>query len=275
MTTVLLAGCGNMGFAMLKGWLDSGAIAPEAVMVVEPNEALRARAASLGVRTADAAAAFERDAVDLLVIAVKPQVLEAALPAYRGFVSRGATVLTVAAGAPIKTYERLLGENAPVIRTIPNTPAAIGAGMIGWVANSHVLPGVNAFARRLLEANGVIDEVADEAMIDVVTAVSGSGPAYLFHFIEALAAAAQAAGMTAEQAMLHARQTIFGAAKLAEASSEDAAQLRKNVTSPNGTTFAALQVMMGEGLPAGGPLTQMMVKAVAAAKARAEELGRG
>jgi pyrroline-5-carboxylate reductase len=269
MNTILLAGCGNMGFAMLKGWLDKHAALPTHVFVVEPNEALRARAAGLGVHVADNAGAFIGRKIDLLVIALKPQMLEQALPDYKSFTDAGATLITVAAGAPVSLYTRILGQ-IPVIRTMPNTPAAIGAGMIGMFSNKMVSGQAKAFAQTLLEANGVVDELNEEAMIDVVTAVSGSGPAYLFHFIECMAAAAEAAGMGKEQAMIYARQTVFGAAKLAEQASEDAAQLRVNVTSPKGTTYAALQVLMGE-----NRLENLMVDAVAAAKARAEELGRG
>jgi pyrroline-5-carboxylate reductase len=269
MRTILLAGCGNMGFAMLKGWLDKNVVASKEVMVVEPNAALRSRAARLGVQVAESADRFVGRKVDLLMIALKPQVLTDALPNYRSFTDAGATLITVAAGAPIALYERILGK-IPVIRTMPNTPAAIGAGMIGMFSNERVLHVSKAFARTLLEANGVVDELSDEAMIDTVTAVSGSGPAYLFHFIECMAAAAEAAGMGKDQAMIYARQTVFGAAKLAEQATEDASQLRVNVTSPKGTTYAALQVLMG-----GKRLENLMIEAVAAAKARAEELGRG
>jgi pyrroline-5-carboxylate reductase len=270
MKTILLAGCGNMGFAMLKGWLDKGAAMPKDVMVVEPNDALRARAEELGVHVAGSAAQFTGRRVDLLMIALKPQVLEQALPDYRHFTNEGATLITVAAGAPIALYNRILGDQVPVIRTMPNTPAAIGAGMIGMFSNGQVSTEAKAFAKSLLSANGVVDELHDESMIDTVTAVSGSGPAYLFYFIECMAAAAEAAGMGKNQAMIYARQTIFGAAKLAEQAAEDASQLRVNVTSPKGTTYAALQVLMGD-----KRLENLMVEAVAAAKARAGELGRG
>ena len=274
MKTILLAGCGNMGFAMLKGWLDKGAAVPHDVFVVEPNETLRNRAAGLGVQVAAGVEAFISTKIDLLMIALKPQVLEAALPSYRSFTDNGATLITVAAGAPIALYNRILGSAVPVIRTMPNTPAAIGAGMIGMVSNAYVSDAARSFSRNLLESNGVVDELDNEAMIDVVTAVSGSGPAYLFHFIECMAVAAEAAGMNKAQATLYARQTVFGAAKLAEQASEDAAQLRVNVTSPKGTTYAALQVLMGDNLDGEKRLENLMVEAVAAAKARAEELGR-
>ena len=259
-----------MGFAMLKGWLDKGAVAPKHVMVVEPNEALRTRASGLSVHVAETAGVFAGHEIDLLMIALKPQMLEAALPDYRSFTLAGATLITVAAGAPIALYNRILGNDVPVIRTMPNTPAAIGAGMIGMFSNGHVSVEAKAFAKNLLEANGVVDELDNEAMIDTVTAVSGSGPAYLFHFIECMAAAAEAAGMGKEQAMIYARQTVFGSAKLAEQANEDAAQLRVNVTSPKGTTYAALQVLMGE-----KRLENLMIEAVGAAKARAQELGQG
>ncbi len=270
MKTILLAGCGNMGFAMLKGWLDKGAASPKDIMVAEPNETLQNRAASLGVDVAAEATAFVSRPVDLLMIALKPQMLESALPDYRVFTNAGATLITVAAGAPIALYTGLMGEQVPVIRTMPNTPASIGMGMIGMFANGHVSVSAKKFAINLLEANGVVDELHDEAMIDIVTAVSGSGPAYLFYFIECLAEAAKAAGMGEHQAMIYARQTVFGAAKLAEQATEDAAQLRVNVTSPKGTTYAALQVLMGD-----KRLENLMIEAVNAAKVRAQELGRG
>jgi pyrroline-5-carboxylate reductase len=275
MKTILLAGCGNMGFAMLQGWLAKGAAEASNIAVVEPNEALRDRAAATGAAVGDAPSAFAGQQFDIVLVALKPQILSEALPAYKPYTDQGAAVLTVAAGAPIALYQRIFGADTPVIRTIPNTPAAVGAGMTGLYASPNVSKAAKDFAMRLLEANGVVDELSNEAMIDVATAVSGSGPAYVFHFIEALAGAAEAAGMSKDQAMIYARQTVIGAARLAEHSSEDAGQLRRNVTSPKGTTYAALQVMMGPDLAEGGPMEQLITKAVAAAKARAEELGRG
>ena len=264
---ILIVGCGNMGFAMLKGWVDQNAIAASDVKVVEPNEALRARVETLGIKTAVSHEAFSDAPFTLIMIAVKPQMLELVLPDYQAFCAQGATILTVAAGAPIALYQRILGAETPVIRVMPNTPAAIGKGMIATFASPQVTDAVQNFAHHLLSANGVVEQLDDEAMMDAVTAVSGSGPAYLFHFIECLTEAAKAAGLPDDKALIFARQTIFGAASLAEASEDSATILRQNVTSPKGTTEAALKVFMDD-----GALEKLVTKAVAASKARSIEL---
>lgn len=268
--TVLVIGCGNMGHAMLKGWLDAGAIAANHVFVAEPNKDLRERAGSLGVHTAADLLEFKDTPITLAMIAVKPQMLETVLPNCRALAERGTQFFTVAAGAPLSTYERHLGATTGILRTMPNTPAAVGAGMIATIGNDALTSEADALAHRLLEANGVVARLQDESLMDAVTAISGSGPAYLFHFIECLQSAALAVGLPENLAGTFARQTIFGAARLAEQASEDAAQLRKNVTSPNGTTAAALDVLMG-----GRTMENLVTEAVMAAKRRSEELGRG
>lgn len=267
--SVVLAGCGNMGFAMLSGWLESGRLDPGEVGVVEPNEALRERAAAKGVAVAADVTAFIGMQPRLVVLAVKPQVIRGVTAAYKPFAQRGATFLSIAAGTTVATFEELLGPDTPVIRCMPNTPAAIGKGMLVVFANEHVAPETREFVNGLLAASGAVAQIPDEGLMDAVTAVSGSGPAYLFHFIECLTAAGEKAGLPTETAKLLARQTIYGAACLAIESGEEAGRLREQVTSPNGTTAAALAVLMGD-----DRLKRLLTEAVEAARARSVELGR-
>lgn len=266
---VVLVGCGNMGYAMLAGWLASGRLAPQDVLVVEPTDVLRERAATLGVNAvADAGAIAEDVQPRLVIFAVKPQVILDIVPHYARF-GGTATYLSVAAGTPMAAFERALGNSAAVIRCMPNTPAAIGKGMMVVVANAHVGEETSAFVRDLLAASGEVATIDDEALMDAVTAVSGSGPAYVFHFIECLTAAGQKAGLPADTAKLLAMQTVYGAASLAAESSDEPGELRRQVTSPNGTTAAALSVLMGE-----NRLENLVSEAVEAARARSVELGK-
>lgn len=267
--TVVLAGCGNMGRAMLEGWLASGKLQPANVLVVEPAQALRSRAEALGVKAvADVAQIGADVAARLVVFAVKPQVILEIVPAYARF-KQDATYLSVAAGTSIAVFGELLGQDAAIMRCMPNTPAAIGKGMMVTVANPHVAPQTALFIRDLLSASGQVAEIADEALMDAVTAVSGSGPAYVFHFIECLTAAGEAAGLPGDVAKLLAMQTIYGAATLAAESSEEPGELRRQVTSPNGTTAAALSVLMDD-----ERLKKLVTQAVAAARDRSIELGQ-
>jgi len=265
---VILVGCGNMGHAMLAGWLRAGKLRASGVIVIEPAQPLRERAADLGVvALASAGEIAAGTSPRLVIFAVKPQIILDVVPAYARF--SGATFLSVAAGTPIAAFERLLGDRAAVIRCMPNTPAAIGKGMMVLVSNDRVAPSTFDFVGDLLAVNGEVATIADEALMDAVTAVSGSGPAYVFHFIECLSAAAQAAGLPSETARLLAMQTVYGAASLAAESREDPAELRRQVTSPNGTTAAALSVLMGE-----DRLKTLVGVAVEAAKTRSIELGK-
>ncbi len=270
-TRIILAGAGNMGFAMLKGWLDGGIVAPAEVAVVEPDEALRTRAGETGARGFAGADALPADvAPELIVLAVKPQVIRAALDGYKRF-GNGATVfLSVAAGTPISLFTAVLGAETPVIRCMPNTPAAIGKGMLATFANARVSKEAQGFVARLLGASGVVTALPREELMDAVTAVSGSGPAYLFLFIECLEAAARDAGLPPDTAAILARQTVWGSASLAAESPHPPAELRRQVTSPNGTTAAALSVLMGE-----DGLEGLLSRAVEAARERSVELGRG
>jgi pyrroline-5-carboxylate reductase len=258
-----------MGYAMLSGWLKSGRLAPEDVWVVEPNEALRERAARTGCHTAGDGAALPASLVPaLVVLAVKPQVMREVAAGYTRFADGRTTFLSVAAGTPIATFEEILG-NVPVIRCMPNTPAAIGHGMMVTVANRLVTDATKDLVNGLLAASGKVATVDDEGLMDAVTAVSGSGPAYVLHFIEALTEAAENAGLPRDTAKLLAMQTVHGAASLAAESADDPATLRQQVTSPNGTTAAALAVLMGE-----NRLKNLVGEAVEAARLRSIELGK-
>jgi pyrroline-5-carboxylate reductase len=267
---VVLVGCGNMGHAMLAGWLKAGRLAPSEVFVVEPADALRTRAAALGVATGGSAADLTSDAApELIILAVKPQVIRAVTAEYKRFADKGTTFLSIAAGTSIATLMEILGGNTPVVRCMPNTPAAIGKGMMVVYANDRVARPALDFIDALLGTSGAVAHIDDEKLMDAVTAVSGSGPAYIFHFIECLTAAAQSAGLPPQTAKLLAMQTVFGAASLVAESGEEPRVLREQVTSPNGTTAAALSVLMG-----GDRLKTLVTEAVAAARLRSEELGR-
>jgi pyrroline-5-carboxylate reductase len=266
---IILVGCGNMGYAMLSGWLNSGKLASSETLVVEPNEDLRHRAARLGTTVAASNAELPGNlSPELIVVAVKPQVIREVIAGYTGFAGKS-TFLSIAAGTGIATFTEILGASAAVVRCMPNTPAAIGKGMMVVCSNPNVAEKTKAFVGDLLSASGEVATIGDEGLMDAVTAVSGSGPAYIFHFIECLTAAAEKAGLPADTAKLLAMQTVYGAASLAAESREDPAVLRKQVTSPNGTTAAALGVLMG-----GDRLKNLLTEAVEAARARSVELGK-
>lgn len=267
--TVVLVGAGNMGYAMLAGWIASGELAPRNTIVVEPNADLRARAAALGVTAVAGADEIPADAPRLVVLAVKPQVVGDVVPAYRRFGDGDTVFVSVLAGTGSATLRKLLGERTPIIRCMPNTPAAIGKGMMVVFSDGRAGSAAEDFVLRLLSTSGVVARVADEDQMHAVTAVSGSGPAYLFHFIECMTAAAEKAGLPAETARLLAMQTVYGAACLARESPLDPATLRQQVTSPKGTTAAALEVLMG-----GDRLKTLMAEAVQAAARRSVELGK-
>lgn len=269
-TRVLLAGCGNMGFAMLQGWLKSGLVKGSDTCIVEPVVELRRRAADLGSDVAndvrDLPASLEPE---LVIFAVKPQVIREVVPHYKRFVSGSTTFLSIAAGTKLATFEDILGSEVPIVRCMPNTPAAIGKGMMVTFANGRVRTGAMDFINELLAASGEVAAIPTEDLMDAVTAISGSGPAYVFHFIEALTAAGEKAGLPTSTAKLLAMQTVYGAGALAAESSEEPGTLRQQVTSPNGTTAAALAVLMGE-----DRLKNLVTDAVEAARLRSIELGK-
>lgn len=261
---ILLVGCGKMGSALLAGWLRQG-IAATDIVIAEPNPVPDLPAGIRQVGSADAVPADFSPA--LVMLAVKPQVMDAVAPAYAGYASQGACILSIAAGKTIATLNRLLGGKAAVVRAMPNTPAAVGAGITVCCANAGVSANQRNFCGDLLAAVGEVTWVEDEGLIDAVTAVSGSGPAYVFWLTECMAAAGEQAGLDAALAARLAQATVSGSGLLMRQSPDSPTQLRKNVTSPNGTTQAALDVLMA---PDG--LAPLMERAVAAAARRSREL---
>lgn len=262
--SILLVGCGKMGGAMLGGWLDQGAV-PSSIMVVDPN----ASGLPAGVRQASSLDELSADAdPEVVVLAVKPQVMPDVLPPYARFAGGDTVFLSIAAGKPIAFFQSLLGDKAAVVRAMPNTPAAVGRGMTVLCAGPGVGEAQRNRCQTMVEGIGLTSWLDDESLMDAVTAVSGSGPAYVFHMVEAMAAAGEAMGLPPELAMTLARQTVSGAGEMMYRLPQDPAQLRRNVTSPGGTTAAALDVLMdGEnGLP------PLMRSAVEAATKRGREL---
>lgn len=264
--TVLLVGCGNMGRAMLEGWL---AAKPSlTAYVVEPADMLREKAAALGATVVAAPGDLPVGlSPDLIFLAVKPQVMPSVLPDYADF--KGSAFVSIAAGTTVATLRAGLGDGAAVIRCMPNTPAAIGAGMMVCWGTDNVTDTAKALTSDLLAASGKVAWIGDEALMDAVTAVSGSGPAYIFHFIEALTAAAVKAGLPQDLSETLAMQTVMGAGRLAAESDTPPGTLREQVTSPGGTTAAGLSVLRET-----GALEALLTETVEAARARGEELGK-
>ena len=259
---LVLLGCGKMGSALLAGWLAAG-IPPASVWVIEP--APSPWLAGLGVHLNAGLPA----APAVALLAVKPQMMGAALPALQALGNGRTVMVSIAAGTTIAALEAALGAQTPIVRTMPNTPAMVGRGITGICGNAHAGGGGLSLARSLMSAVGQVVDLDGEHQIDAVTAVSGSGPAYVFHMIEALAAAGVAQGLSEPTAMQLARATVCGAGELAWQSDQTAAQLRLNVTSPGGTTAAALEVLMDPqtGFP------PLLARAVKAAADRGRELG--
>lgn len=259
---LVMLGCGKMGSAMLQGWL-SGGLDPQAVWVQDPvpSDWLMVQ----GVHVNDGLP----QAPAMVVVAVKPQMMGDALPTLQGFGDGETVFLSIAAGTTIASFEEALGGATPIVRAMPNTPAAIGRGITAIIGNPHVSAARLDLAEQLLSAVGQTVRLETEEDMDAVTAVSGSGPAYVFHLIETLAAAGAAEGLAPELAMKLAKATVAGAGALALAADEAPDQLRVNVTSPGGTTAAALEVLMNndDGFP------DLLRRAVAAAANRGRELG--
>jgi pyrroline-5-carboxylate reductase len=263
---LLLVGCGKMGGALLGGWLE-GDVTPESVTIIEPFDT-QAVADRFGVTVvADITNLDGSFQPDVVIFAVKPQGMAEVVPAYGRFVRPSTVFLSIAAGRPISFFEENLGDQAAIVRSMPNTPAAVGRGITVACGNAHVTKDQQTICDRLLGAVGEVAWVDDENLLDPVTAVSGSGPAYVFLLIETLAEAGIAAGLAPELAEKLARATVTGSGELAYLSSEPAGTLRKNVTSPGGTTAAALDVLMAE-----DGLQPLMTRAVDAATKRSREL---
>jgi pyrroline-5-carboxylate reductase len=257
---LLLVGCGKMGGAMLAGWRERGL---SRTVVVDPFMAAAPDGVTLVKAPSDVPAGFAPAAV---VLAIKPQEAAATLPHYARF-GASAVFVSIMAGKDIAGLRGLLGPGAAVVRAMPNTPAAVRRGFTVACAGPGVTPAQQALADTLLGATGEIDWVDDEGLLDPVTAVSGGGPAYVFLLAELLEKAAIEQGIPPDLARRMARSTVAGSGALLAASTEDAAQLRKNVTSPKGTTERALAVLMAEDAwPAS------ISKAMEAATARSREL---
>ncbi|KQP70907.1 pyrroline-5-carboxylate reductase [Methylobacterium sp. Leaf111] len=262
--SLTLVGAGKMGGAMLSGWL-AGGLDPARTTILDPQASpeLQALCAARGLALNPAAPPV----AEALVLAMKPQGLEAAAPALAPLIGPGTLVVSVLAGKTIANLrDRLPGARA-IVRAMPNLPASIGRGATGAVASPEVDDGQRAQAHALLASVGLVEWLDDEGLIDALTAVSGSGPAYVFLLAEAMAEAGIAAGLPADMATRLARETVSGAAALLAADPRDAARLRQDVTSPGGTTAEALAVLMRS-----GGLPDLMREAVDAARRRAGAL---
>ncbi|WP_330082489.1 pyrroline-5-carboxylate reductase [Methylocystis iwaonis] len=265
--SVALIGAGNMGLAMLEGWAAEG-LAGDRVVVVDPNpsERLQALCTAKGYLLGDGAAVG--GARDAVILAIKPQMLEAGTSAAAPFVGPQSVVVSILAGKRIADIAGRLPAAKAIVRAMPNTPAAIGRGVTGAFASPETSEAQRALSHALLAAAGQVEWVENEPLIDAVTAVSGSGPAYVFYLVECLAAAGVEAGLPADLAARLARATIEGSGELLHRQADVSAEtLRQRVTSPGGTTAAALSVLMAE-----EGLAPLMSRAVAAAKKRAGEL---
>lgn len=264
---VLLVGAGKMGGALLQGWL-ARSIEAHDIVVIEPNPAAAEETARAGVRVVPDLARVENDFMPRAILfALKPQAMGEAVPPFARFARRGTAFLSIAAGKSLSFFAAALGPEAAVVRAMPNTPAAIGRGMSVLCANERAGEDDRTLCAELLAAVGEVAWVEDEGAMDAVTAVSGSGPAYVFYLIECMADAGVKAGLPRPLARQLARVTVEGAAALSHQSHDDAAQLRKNVTSPGGTTEAALRVLMAD-----DGLQALMARAIAAAADRSREL---
>jgi len=262
--SVVLVGAGKMGGAMLKGWLGLG-LDPARIVVLEPQPGPEVAAmASSGLRLNPADPAGE---ATMIVVAVKPQIAGDVVPGLAPWIGPGTVVVSIMAGRSLLGIARALPDGTAVVRAMPNLPASIGRGITVAVPNAALTAPQRGLVDRFLAAVGAVEWVEDEGLLDAVTAVSGSGPAYVFLMAEVLARAGEAAGLPADLAARLARATVAGAGELLERSPLPPHTLRENVTSPGGTTAAALELLMGaEGLGA------LFERAVAAAVRRSREL---
>ena len=261
---LVLLGCGKMGSAMLKGWLSRG-LPAGSVWVIDPQPSdWLSSLDGLNLNT------DLPDDPAIVLVAVKPQMMGDALPVLKPLGNGSTLFLSVAAGTPIAAYEAVLGDRTPMIRAMPNTPAAVGRGITALIGNEQATEAHMTMAEELLSAVGQVVRLESESQMDAVTAVSGSGPAYVFHLIETMAAAGEAEGLSPALAMQLAQATVAGAGALAEEAEENPAELRVNVTSPGGTTAAALSVLMDDAH--GFPL--LLRRAIKAAADRSRELGQ-
>jgi pyrroline-5-carboxylate reductase len=262
--TLCLVGCGKMGGAILKGWLDNKVVASKNLFVQEkhPSDDLLAmqKACEFQLNAEE-----KPDLFDTVVLAVKPQIMEQVLK--NPDQVKGRLYISVAAGLTLSFYENILGSETPIGRIMPNTPISVGKGVSALIANAACNEEMKTYVRSLFEVSGIIVELETEKQMDAVTAMSGSGPAYVFALIEAFAAAGEAEGLAPDLAMTLARHTVCGAGELAYQSSLSATELREMVTSPNGTTAAGLAVLRSE-----EGIEPLLKKTVAAAAQRSREM---
>ena len=258
---IVIVGCGKMGSALLKGWLAEG-LDPNEITIIDPNpsdwlikQTVRLNK-TLPINPS------------IVLIAVKPQMMPDVVPKLKKLGNSKTLFISIAAGTSISYFQRILGNQTPIVRAMPNTPASIGKGITAIIANAYVSDIELKATEKLLSSVGEIVSLDSEEQMDAVTAVSGSGPAYVFHLIEALADAGQANGLNAELSMTLAKATVAGAGLLAETSNEDPTNLRINVTSPGGTTAAALKILMDQDTG----FNPLLSKAVEAASNRSKEL---
>ncbi len=261
---ILLVGCGNMGSALIRGWLQHGWSKSD-IEVIDDGENGKLVADSLGVKVTRKLSAEPQ--ANIIVFAVKPQSLAQILPDYKKFVNSDRVFLSIAAGKPIEFYETFLGKEAAIVRGMPNTPVAIRQGVTVLVSNRKVKPSQRAASEVLMEAVGRVTWLDNEKLMNAVTAISGSGPAYVFLIIEALSKAGIEVGLHKDLAEELALMTVVGAGALAISSDTSPAELRRRVTSPGGTTEAALDVLMDN-----ENLSTLLKEAVLAATERGKDL---
>jgi len=265
---LVLVGCGHMGQALAEGWLKAGLV-PDSLIVVDPaaKPGLLAGVPDENI-LASAAMLKGKPQAHALVLAVKPQMADSVLAALKPSVGADTLVISIAAGVTLDQIKRGLDGAGTAVRAMPNTPAAVGAGISALAAEMGTTAGQKALASTLLGAVGSTVWLEDENQMNAVTAVSGSGPAYVFHLVECMAAAGAKQGLPSDVAEVLSRQTLIGAARLLEAKTSDSAlDLRRQVASPGGTTAAALEVLMAE-----GGLSDLMAKAIRAARKRGDDL---
>jgi pyrroline-5-carboxylate reductase len=264
--SIVLVGAGRMGTALLKGWI-ARKLGPVIVVEPKPSPELRRLTKSKRISLHDSIDAIDASTVGVCVVAIKPQILRSEAARLKAFADSGALILSIAAGTSTQSFAKACGPKARIIRSMPNLPGSIGKGISALYATAKATPKDRAEAEALLAALGEVVWVKKEAMIDTVTAVSGSGPAYVFLMVEALAAAAEREGLSRPLALQLARATIVGAGALLDSTDKPVDQLRRDVTSPGGTTEAALAVLMEQ-----DALSVLIALAVEAARKRAHEL---
>jgi pyrroline-5-carboxylate reductase len=267
-TRILLLGCGKMGGSMLEGWLEAG-LKKENIDVVEPFEVNNPKFDGIKFINSLNESELRNEQYDFCIIAIKPQMFDDILPEYKNISDRISCFISIAAGKSVESLEKIFGDQARFIRIMPNLPATIGEGLSGVYFKDNVDDELRNKCNALLESNGEVIELQSEGEMDTLTAISGSGPGYIFHLIEAIKEIAIEKGFTEKRADILARQTVYGSAKMAKERPDlEPAELRKNVTSPGGTTEAGLNVLMHED----NGLKSLFLEAINAAERRSIEL---